>query len=103
MYFGGASFAAAPFGATAGQSIRSVVTGSRVNLNTGTPTIAFGYPVTGSRINANSGSPTIVGKATVEPSGSQANINTGTVTISADANFSVTGSRVNLTIGNADV
>ena len=34
MYFGGSSFAAAPFGSSGGISIRAAVTGSRVNLAT---------------------------------------------------------------------
>ena len=39
MYFGGSSFAAAPFGSSGGISIRAAATGSRVNLNSGSPAI----------------------------------------------------------------
>ena len=39
MYFGGSSFAAAPFGSSGGISIRAVVTGNRVNLSSGSPVI----------------------------------------------------------------
>ncbi len=39
MYFGGSSFAAAPFGSSGGISIRAAVTGSRVNLSSGSPVI----------------------------------------------------------------
>ena len=76
MYFGGSSFAAAPFGSSGGISIRAAVTGSRVNLS--------------------SGSPVIIGKALVVLTGSRANLSSGTVTITADATVLPTGSRVNL-------
>ena len=52
----------------------TALTGSRVNLNTGTPTFAFKYPVTGSRVNTNTGSVTTVGKATILPNGSRVNV-----------------------------
>ena len=39
MYFGGSSFAAAPFGSSGGISIRAAATGSRVNLNSGSTVI----------------------------------------------------------------
>ena len=83
MYFGGASFAAAPFGATAGQSIRAVVTGSRVNLSSGSPTITGGVVITlsGNRINA-----TI-----------------GNVTTRIDKRVDVTGIRINLATSTVDV
>ena len=58
MYFGGSSFAAAPFGATAGQSIRVAfillpervittppVTGNRINLATGTVDVISWNPI----------------------------------------------------------
>ena len=64
MYFGGSSFAAAPFGATAGQSIRAAVTGSRVNFSIGNTTIIEGVGVIvtpdGSQVNISTGDPTIV-------------------------------------------
>ena len=83
MYFGGSSFAAAPFGATAGQCIRASVSGSRVNLSTGSPTITGGVVITlsGNRINA-----TI-----------------GNVTTRADQQVAVTGNRINLATGTVDV
>ena len=83
MYFGGASFAAAPFGATAGQSIRAAVSGNRVNLSTGSPTITGGVVITlsGNRINA-----TI-----------------GNVTTRVDQQVAVTGNRINLATGTVDV
>ena len=61
MYFGGSSFAAAPFGSSGGISIRAAVTGSRVNLNTG--------------------SPVIIGKVVVTLSGNRINLATGTVDV----------------------
>ena len=83
MYFGGASFAAAPFGATAGQSIRAVVTGSRVNLNTG--------------------SPTIIGKVVFTLSGNRINATIGNVTTQINRRVTVTGNRINLATGTVDV
>ena len=76
MYFGGSSFAAAPFGSSGGISIRAAVTGSRVNLS--------------------SGSPVIIGKALVVVSGSRINATIGNADVEANAVVSVTGSRTNL-------
>ncbi len=83
MYFGGSSFSAAPFGATAGQSIRALVSGSRVNLSTGSPTITGGVVITlsGNRINAS----------------------IGNVTTRVDQVFTVSGNRINLATGTVDV
>jgi hypothetical protein len=83
MYFGGSSFAAAPFGATAGQSIRAAVSGSRVNLSTG--------------------SPTIIGKVVVTLSGNRINATIGNVTTRVDQQVAVTGNRINLATGTVDV
>jgi len=83
MYFGGSSFAAAPFGSSGGISIRAVVSGSRVNLSTG--------------------SPTIIGKVVVTLSGNRINATIGNVTTRVDQQVSVTGNRINLATGTVDV
>ena len=83
MYFGGSSFAAAPFGSSGGISIRAAATGSRVNLN--------------------SGSPVIVGKALVIVSGSRINATIGNVTTRVDQQVTVTGNRINLASGSVSV
>ena len=83
MYFGGSSFAAAPFGSSGGISIRAVVSGSRVNLSTG--------------------SPTIIGKVVVTLSGNRINATIGNVTTRVDRQVSVTGNRINLATGTVDV
>jgi len=83
MYFGGSSFAAAPFGSSGGVSIRAVVTGSRVNINTG--------------------SLIITGKALITPSGVRINATIGNVTTRLDQRVSVTGNRINLATGTVDV
>ena len=83
MYFGGSSFAAAPFGSSGGISIRAAVTGSRVNLS--------------------SGSPTIVGKVVVTLSGNRINAAIGNVVTRVDQQVAVTGNRINLATGTVDV
>ena len=83
MYFGGSSFAAAPFGSSGGISIRAVITGSRVNLSTG--------------------SPTIIGKVVVTLSGNRINATIGNVTTRVDQQVAVTGNRINLATGTVDV
>jgi hypothetical protein len=83
MYFGGSSFAAAPFGSSGGISIRAAVTGSRVNLS--------------------SGSPTIVGKVVVTLSGNRINAAIGNVVTRVDQQVPVTGNRINLATGTVDV
>ncbi len=83
MYFGGSSFAAAPFGSSGGISIRAAVTGSRVNLNTG--------------------SPVIIGKVVVTLSGNRINATIGNVTTRVDQQVAVTGNRINLATGTVDV
>ena len=83
MYFGGSSFAAAPFGSSGGISIRAVAVGSRINLNTG--------------------SPAIVGKAIVVVSGNRINATIGNVTTRVDQVFTVSGNRINLASGTVDV
>ena len=83
MYFGGSSFAAAPFGSSGGISIRAAVTGSRINLN--------------------SGSLAIVGNALVVLSGNRINATIGNVTTRVDQQVPVTGNRINLATGTVDV
>ena len=83
MYFGGSSFAAAPFGSSGGISIRASVSGSRVNLNTG--------------------SPSIIGKVVVTLSGNRINATIGNVTTRVDQQVAVTGNRINLATGTVDV
>ena len=83
MYFGGSSFAAAPFGSSGGISIRASVSGSRVNLNTG--------------------SPSIIGKVVVTLSGNRINATIGNVVTRVDQQVAVTGNRINLATGTVDV
>ena len=83
MYFGGSSFAAAPFGSSGCNSIRAAVTRSRVNLS--------------------SGSPVIIGKVVVTLSGNRINATIGNVTTRVDQQVTVTGSRINLATGTVDV
>ena len=83
MYFGGSSFAAAPFGSSGGISIRAVITGNRVNLSTG--------------------SPTIIGKVVVTLSGNRINATIGNVTTRVDQQVTVSGNRINLATGTVDV
>ena len=83
MYFGGSSFAAAPFGSSGGISIRAAVTGSRVNLN--------------------SGSPVIIGKVVVTLSGNRINATIGNVTTRVDQQVAVTGNRISRATGTVDV
>ena len=83
MYFGGSSFAAAPFGSSGGISIRAAVTGSRVNLS--------------------SGSPVIIGKVVVTLSGNRINATIGNVTTQINRRVTVTGNRINLATGTVDV
>ena len=83
MYFGGSSFAAAPFGSSGGVSIRASVSGSRVNLNTG--------------------SPSIIGKVVVTLSGNRINATIGNVVTRVDQQVPVTGNRINLATGTVDV
>ena len=83
MYFGGSSFAAAPFGSSGGISIRAAVTGSRVNLS--------------------SGSPVIIGKALVVLTGSRINATIGNVTTRVDQQVAVTGNRINLATDSVSV
>ena len=83
MYFGGSSFAAAPFGSSGGISIRAVITGNRVNLSTGSPSITGGVvlTLTGSRINATIGNVTTRVDQQVTVSGNRINLATGTVDV----------------------
>ena len=69
MYFGGSSFAAAPFGSSGGISIRAVVTGNRVNLSTGSPTITGGVVITlsGNRINLATGTVDVISWNPIPP------------------------------------
>ena len=83
MYFGGSSFAAAPFGSSGGISIRAVVSGSRVNLSTG--------------------SPIIIGKVVVTLSGNRINATIGNVTTRVDQQVTISGNRINLATGTVDV
>ena len=83
MYFGGSSFAAAPFGSSGGISIRAVVSGSRVNLSTG--------------------SPIIIGKVVVTLSGTRINATIGNVTTRVDQQVTISGNRINLATGTVDV
>ena len=58
MYFGGSTFAGAPFADPGGVSVFVALTGNRVNISTGTVTIVAKATVTpdGSRINVADGS-----------------------------------------------
>ena len=83
MYFGGSTFAGAPFADPGGVSVFVSVSGNRVNVSTGTVGI--------------------VAKARILPSGSEIEISVGNVTAKIGQTVGVTGVRINLATGTASV
>ena len=83
MYFGGSTFAGAPFADPGGVSVFVAVSGNRVNVSTGTVGI--------------------VAKAKVLPTGNEIEITIGNVTVRIDKRVDVTGVRINLATGTASV
>ena len=83
MYFGGSTFAGAPFADPGGVSVFVSVLGNRVNVSTGTVGI--------------------VAKARILPSGSEIEISVGNVTAKIGQTVGVTGVRINLATGTVNV
>ena len=83
MYFGGSTFAGAPFADPGGVSVFVAVSGNRVNVSTGTVGITA--------------------SARVLPSGNEIEITIGNVTVRINKRVDVTGVRINLATGTASV
>ncbi len=83
MYFGGSTFAGAPFADPGGVSVFVAVSGNRVNVSTGTVGITA--------------------SARVLPGGSEIEISIGNITVRIDKRVDVTGVRINLATGTASV
>ena len=83
MYFGGSTFAGAPFADPGGVSVFVAVSGNRVNVSTGT------VGVTAS--------------ARVLPSGNEIEISIGNVTVRVNKTVAVNGIRINLATGTVNV
>ena len=83
MYFGGSTFAGAPFADPGGVSVFVAITGNRVNVSTGTVGITA--------------------SARVLPSGNEIEITVGNVTVRINKRVDVTGVRINLATGTASV
>ena len=83
MYFGGSTFAGAPFADPGGVSVFVAVSGNRVNVSTGTVGITA--------------------SARVLPTGNEIEITIGNVVVRIDKRVDVTGVRINLATGTASV
>ena len=83
MYFGGSTFAGAPFADPGGVSVFVAVSGNRVNVSTGTVGITA--------------------SARVLPSGNEIEISVGNVVVKIGQTVGVTGVRINLATGTASV
>ena len=83
MYFGGSTFAGAPFADPGGVSVFVAITGNRVNVSTGTVGITA--------------------SARVLPGGSEIEISVGNVVVKIGQTVGVTGVRINLATGTASV
>ena len=83
MYFGGSTFAGAPFADPGGVSVFVAVSGNRVNVSTGTVGITA--------------------SARVLPSGNEIEISVGNVNVSIAKTVQLTGVRINLATGTASV
>ena len=83
MYFGGSTFAGAPFGDPGGVSVFVAISGNRVNVSTGTVGI--------------------VAKARILPSGSEIEISVGNVVAKIGQTVPVQGYRINLATGTVSV
>ena len=83
MYFGGSTFAGAPFADPGGVSVFVAVSGNRVNVSTGTVGITA--------------------SARVLPSGNEIEISIGNVTVRVNKTVAVNGIRINLATGTVNV
>jgi hypothetical protein len=83
MYFGGSTFAGAPFADPGGVSVFVAVSGNRVNVSTGTVGITA--------------------SARVLPSGNEIEISIGNVTVRVNKTVAVDGIRINLATGTVNV
>jgi hypothetical protein len=83
MYFGGSTFAGAPFGDPGGVSVFVSLTGNRVNVSTGTVGITA--------------------SARLSVSGNEIEISVGNVNVSIAKTVQLTGVRINLATGTASV
>ena len=79
MYFGGSTFAGAPFADPGGVSIFVAISGNRVNVSTGTVGISA--------------------SARILPGGSEIEISVGNVTTKVNQTVPVSGYRINLATG----
>ena len=83
MYFGGSTFAGAPFGDPGGVSVFVSLTGNKVNVSTGTVGITA--------------------SARLSVSGNEIEISVGNVNVSIAKTVQLTGVRINLATGTASV
>ena len=83
MYFGGSTFAGAPFADPGGVTVFVSLTGNRVNVSTGTVGITA--------------------SARVLPSGNEIEISIGNVVVKIDKRVAVDGVRINLATGTVNV
>jgi len=83
MYFGGSTFAGAPFADPGGVSVFVAISGNRVNVSTGTVGITA--------------------SARVLPGGSEIEISVGNVTVQVNKRVAVNGIRINLATGTVSV
>ena len=83
MYFGGSTFAGAPFADPGGVSIFVAISGNRFNVSTGTVGISA--------------------SARILPGGSEIEISVGNVTTKVNQTVPVSGYRINLATGTVSV
>ena len=83
MYFGGSTFAGAPFADPGGVTVFVSLTGNRVNVSTGTVGITA--------------------SARILPSGNEIEISIGNVTVRVNKTVAVNGIRINLATGTVNV
>ncbi len=83
MYFGGSTFAGAPFGDPGGVSVFVTITGNRVNVSTNTVGIAA--------------------SARILPGGSEIEVSIGNVQVKLGKTVAVTGIQINLANTGVDV
>ena len=83
MYFGGSTFAGAPFADPGGVTVFVALTGNRVNISTGTVGISA--------------------SARILPGGSEIEISVGNVTTKVDQRVAASGVRINLATGTVNV
>ena len=83
MYFGGSTFAGAPFGDPGGVSVFVSLTGNRVNVSTGTVgiTASARQSVSGKQIEISVGNVNVSIAKTVQLTGVRINLATGTVNV----------------------